>query len=145
MISNLNTSVDKTDAKQINILALAHLGDGVYELLVRERIISELSQKPALMHRETVKRVCAGFQSRVFDLLLTILSDDEISVMKRGRNNSTPKVPKNADCVSYRKATGVECLFGYLYIIENVDRINELFAYICEREGELLGEEGLHR
>lgn len=140
MILNLNMSDNPIDVRQINILALAHLGDAVYELLVRRFVIGMDSQRPGELHKETIKRVCASYQASAFDLLLDLVSEEELSVLKRGRNNHTAKVPRSAECIAYRKATGLECLFGYLYALERIERINELFSVIVSHEEEWLNE-----
>ena len=122
------------DTQQINILALAHLGDAVYELLVRRYVIGSMSQRPNALHQETIRRVCASYQANAYDMLCDKLTEEEFSVMKRGRNNHNAKIPKNAEAVAYRKATGLECLFGFLYANERTQRITELFSWIIDGE-----------
>ena len=114
--------------KQLSPLTLAFMGDVVYELLVREQVISAGSMPPAKLHKKTVAMVKASFQACVYDKILPQLSEEEGDIMRRGRNSSGVHAPKNADVQAYRKATGVEALFGYLYLCGNTARIEELFA-----------------
>jgi len=86
------------------------------------------------LHKKAVHYVCAAFQAKVYDLLEGFLNDNEIAVMKRGRNASGAAVPKSSSPAEYRKATGVESLFGYLYLKGNEDRINEICSFILEKE-----------
>ncbi len=125
---NLNTSDNAT--REISTLGLAHLGDAVYELLTRE-YVATFGYKVNDMHKETVNRVCAAAQATAYDLLTEHLTEKELSIIKRGRNSSG-NVPKNADTIAYRKATGVEALFGWLYLGGETDRINELYRLILE-------------
>ncbi len=123
--------------KQMSPLALAFLGDAVYELLVRERLSAAGSKPAHLLHAQAVQLVRASAQSRAYERLLPILDEEELAVLKRGRNANSTSVPKNADVAEYRRATGVESLFGFLYMKGAVERINELFAaaVFCEESG----------
>lgn len=82
------------------------------------------------LHREAVKKVCAAYQSKASDVILPLLNESETAVYKRGRNSNNHAVPKNSNPADYRKATGLECLFGYLYLIGDEKRIDELFNII---------------
>lgn len=107
-------------------LALAYLGDAVYELIVRERVLKEGNRQVAKLHKESTKYVNAGAQA---DLIMKIedrLTDEEKSVYKRGRNANAHAAPKNQDVIAYRKATGFEALIGWLYLRGDMDRIHEL-------------------
>ena len=112
---------------QLSPLTLAFIGDAVYELLVREQIVGDGSMPVGKLHNLAVERVCCSYQAKVYELLTVHLSEEEFSVMKRGRNANGAKVPKNSSPADYRKATGVEALFGYLYLMERIDRLHELF------------------
>ncbi|MEF9853495.1 MAG: ribonuclease III domain-containing protein [Hydrogenoanaerobacterium sp.] len=114
--------------KQLSPLTLAFMGDVVYELLAREQVISVGSMPPAKLHKKTVEMVKASFQSRVYEVILPCLTEDEADIMRRGRNSSGVHAPKNADVSEYRRATGLEALFGYLYLCGNTKRLQELFA-----------------
>lgn len=118
-------------------LALAYIGDGVYELYVRTRVMEEHSNLPAhKLHVKTVKYVKAHAQSNSITAMLDMLSEEETAVYKRGRNAKSNTTPKNADMADYRRATGFEALIGYVYLTENTERLNELMdkAYECAFE-----------
>ncbi len=122
------------DVNKISILGLAHVGDGVYELLVRSMLCE--SGHTALMdlHRSTVKQVKAAAQAEAAAKLTGVLNDEERAIFKRGRNAHVHSVPKNADIGQYHAATGLEALFGWLYLQGRLERINRLFAVIMENK-----------
>jgi len=111
--------------------ALAFLGDAVFELLARERLFASGSMKVGKMHMLAVKSVNAGSQAQAYHALLAVCSDEEAGILKRGRNSNTAKVPKSTSPEQYRKATGIEALFGYLYLQGKNQRIRELFEIVC--------------
>ena len=113
-------------ANSWNVLALAHLGDAVYELFIRGLICGP-DRKVYELHRRTVHYVCAAYQAKVYDFLLPQLDEAETAVLKRGRNCNTSTVPKNGCPADYRKATGVEALFGYLYLKGDLQRLETLY------------------
>lgn len=118
-------------AKLLNPLTLAFMGDAVYEVLVRQRVIEETgSMSPKKLHSLTVERVKASFQSEGYERIKDILTEEENEIYKRGRNSSSVTVPKSASIKEYRGATGVEALFGFLYLNKDYDRIEELFNLI---------------
>lgn len=120
----------KENPRQMSAATLAFLGDAVYELLVRRRLATQTFPAGTL-HRMAIGKVCAGAQSQAYDIIAGILSEDELAVMKRGRNSHTSShVPKNAKVADYRRATGLETLFGYLYLCGEMARIEELFEII---------------
>ena len=108
-------------------LTLAYLGDAVYELMVRERIVAQGNKQVNKLHRETTKFVNAAAQAALIESVLDELTDEEMAVYKRGRNATSHTVPKNQSVGDYRKATGFEALVGYLYMNGNIGRIEELF------------------
>ncbi len=116
-ISNLSPSV------------LCFVGDAVYGLLVRS-YLAEINRPSATLHKESVKWVSAPAQTKVFSIIEPLLTESEIAVFKRGRNFHTNSTPKNATKQEYHIATGLEALFGYLYLSKENDRINELFENI---------------
>lgn len=116
----------------ISVLGLAHIGDGVYELLVRTWLCANGKTTSKGLHKETVSYVRAPAQARAVEKIMDKLSDAEQAVYKRGRNAKVNSVPKNADISEYHSATGFETLFGYLYLKGERDRINELFGLIVE-------------
>ncbi len=110
------------------------MGDAVYELEIRRYLCRNGSTPSGVLHKKAVQYVCAAFQAKVYDLLEEFLTEDELAVMKRGRNASGATVPKSSSPAEYRKATGVESLFGYLYLKGNEDRINEICSFILSKE-----------
>lgn len=114
-------------------LVLAYMGDAVYELYVRSRIICEHGDMPPhKLHLEAIKHVKAEAQSNSMLKLEPILSETELKMYKRGRNTKSATVPKNADVAQYRRATGLETLFGYLYIEKQSERLNMLMKIAYE-------------
>ena len=121
---------------QINSLVLAYLGDSVYELLIREYFIKQNINKVNNLQNKVTKYVSAKAQSKFVNYFLenNILTEDEIDIIKRGRNAKVFSHPKNTDILTYKWATALECLFGYLYIKEDKDRIEELINIILGEE-----------
>ena len=118
------------DVNKISMLGLAHVGDAVYELLYRSKLCADGHTAVAEMHRMTVSFVRAEAQAEAAAKLLPALTPDEASVYKRGRNAKVNSVPHNADIGQYHAATGLEALFGWLYLQGRTERINELFNII---------------
>lgn len=110
-------------------LALAFLGDAVFELLVRERMIQKGNAPVNKLHKQTVRMVCAAAQAQAMEVLSPLLTEEEMAIFKRGRNTHN-NVPKNADPAEYRAATGLETLFGFLHIKGDTNREKELFEAI---------------
>lgn len=108
---------------------LAFVGDAVYGLLVRTRL-AENNRPSGELHKLSVKLVNASAQAKAFELIKPLLTEKEISVFKRGRNFHTGNTPKNSTGFEYHTATGLETLFGYLYLSENHRRFQELFDII---------------
>lgn len=114
--------------KEITNLGLAHLGDGVYELLVRTWLCLSGKVTSKGLHKATVLHVSAAAQARAAERMLPHLTASEADIFRRGRNTKVNSVPKKADIAAYHMATGLECLFGHLYLAGERERINELFA-----------------
>lgn len=125
------TDIVSQNPSQISAANLAYLGDCVYELCVREYLVKKNVQHPSV---ESLKYVTAHVQSRVLDKILPLLDDEEESVYKRGRNGGHTSVPKSSTTGEYRRATGLESLFGYLYLSGRSGRINELFSAAFSEE-----------
>ena len=116
--------------QQINAfsnLGLAHIGDGVYELLCRSYLCADGKHTVGQLHKETVQLVKAPTQAKLIEKLLPILSEEELSFYRRGKNAHVHAVPKGATPAEYARATGLETLFGALYLAGRTERINELF------------------
>ena len=123
------------DQKQINAisnLGLAHIGDGVFELLTRSWICAHGDQTVNRMHRDTIALVKATAQAKFADAMLPRLGEDELALYRRGKNSHVHAVPKSCTPAEYAKATGVEALFGGLYLAGETDRINEIFVTVME-------------
>lgn len=118
--------------RQLSPLNLAFVGDCVYEMLVRETLVCEANRPVNELHRESVKYVSAKAQTEAFNRIKDILTEEETAQFKRGRNAKTGHSPKSASDAEYHTATGVEALFGYLYLNDNFERIRELFHKINE-------------
>lgn len=118
------------DASQYSPLSLAFLGDSVYDTLVREYLLKIANMPVSKLHSAKIKLVCAEFQSDAYKRLIEHLTEKEIAVLKRGRNATGNTVPKHADVAEYRRSTALECLFGYLYLTGQADRISGLFEII---------------
>jgi len=117
----------------VSPLTLSFVGDGVYTLAVR-RYLSQVNRSVGELHKLAVKYVNATAQSKAFKVIEPLLTETEMSVFKRGRNAHTTSTPQNSTVGEYHTATGVEALFGYLYLFEQHTRIDELFAVIFENE-----------
>ena len=120
------------EINQISVLGLAHCGDAVFELLVRSYLCASGKALNGNLHRATVELVCAPAQAERAERMLPLLTQEELAFYRRGRNAHVHQVPKNATCAQYAKATGLECLFGALYLSGQLDRLNELFILTME-------------
>ncbi|MBA4536995.1 Mini-ribonuclease 3 [Bacillus aquiflavi] len=118
----------KIDEKQLNSLALAYMGDAVFELYVRRHLLQSGKVKPHQLHREATHYVSAKAQSMAIHQLLdnSFLSEEETAVVRRGRNAKSGTVPKNTDIHTYRYSTGFESLLGYIYLSGNEERLDEI-------------------
>lgn len=116
----------------INVIALAYLGDSVYEVYIRDMLIRRGIQKVELLQKEAVRYVSARGQARILSNLMdnNLLSDEELDVVKRGRNYKRSSHPKNTDIITYKMSTGFEALIGYLYLDNNFERLREILKYI---------------
>lgn len=119
----------KTD--NLNILALAYLGDSVYELYIREHLLKKGIQKVNILQKEAIKYVSAKNQTLILDKIKEYLNEEELEIVKKGRNAKSHKAPKNTDILTYKHATGFETLIGYLYINDKI-RLNEIMNKILE-------------
>ena len=119
---------------EVNILALAYLGDSVYELKIRDYLINQKIYKVNNLQTKSLNYVTAKNQCKFINYLIdnNYLTEDEIDIVKRGRNASVYSHPKNTDIVTYKWATACECLFGYLYLLNKEDRIDKIMKIILE-------------
>lgn len=114
-------------ANELSPLTLAFIGDTVFDLLVREELICDANRPANDLHQLAVGRVKASAQAKSLEKIMPILTEEEISVFKRGRNAKAGHQPKNVSRADYHTATGFEALFGYLYLTNRTDRIVELY------------------
>ncbi len=117
---------------EYNGMALAYLGDAIYELKIREYLIKNSSGIANDMHKMAIKYTCAQGQSKFIDSYIENLSEEELTYYKRGRNSGGSHKPKSTSLNEYRKATGFESLIGYLHLIKNEERINEIVGLSIE-------------
>jgi ribonuclease-3 family protein len=136
----MNHPLSASAAKQYSPLALAFLGDSVYEIMMRDRILRSANRPVAQLHTLKIQRVCAAYQATAVEDILPMLSEDEETVYKRGRNATGNTIPKHASAADYHKATGLEALFGYLYLIGATERLQILFDTICQADSMLSQE-----
>ena len=118
-------------------LALAYIGDAVYELIVRTMVISHGSIQVNKMHKMSASLVNAGTQAEMIRLMMEELTEEETAVYKRGRNAKSVTTAKHATVVDYRTATGFEALCGYLYLMGRLERLVTLISHGFEKIGEL--------
>lgn len=116
----------------ISNLGLAHMGDCVFELLCRSYLCARGDVTVDRLHHDTVQLVKAPAQAKFADELVPLLSEEELSFYRRGKNSHVHAVPKGATPLEYAKATGVEALFGALYLLGRTERVNDLFRQVME-------------
>ena len=125
-------NMDKRSIDAISNLGLAHIGDGVYELMCRSYLCAKGNHTVKNLHRDTVAMVNAPAQAKFMEKILPHLTEEEQSYYRRGKNAHSHAAPKAATPQEYAKATGLETLFGALYLAGRLDRLNELFAIMME-------------
>ncbi len=128
----MNLSKQEIDA--ISNLGLAHMGDCVFEILCRGYLCAQGEKTVDRLHRDTIRMVKATSQAKFVDKLLPHLTEEEMACYRRGKNAHVHGVPKSATPAEYAKATGLEALFGALYLAGQTDRLNELFQAVMEGE-----------
>lgn len=124
---------------RISSLGLAHIGDGVYEIMTRSYLVCHGQQTARGLHKNTTTLVRAGAQYRAAQRIQPLLTEAESDVFRHGRNAKPKSIPKAATQAEYAYATAVETLFGWLYLRGEYDRLNELYAEITKDFDELLG------
>jgi len=125
----------EVDVRAYSPLTLAYIGDAVYEMVIRTVIVERANKAANELHKKTVKYVQAGTQAAMIMALQDILTEDELAVFKRGRNAKSNTSAKNASITDYRKATGFEALIGFLYLMDDMDRVLFLVKEGIERVG----------
>ena len=129
--------LNEVDADSYSPLALAYIGDAIYELVIRTKVMNHGSMQVNKMHKRTAGLVKAEAQANFYKLLEEDLTDEEKAVYRRGRNAKSVTMAKNATMRDYRMATGFEALMGWLYLKGNIDRIAELVAMALSKTGQL--------
>ena len=116
----------EVDIRTYSPLALAYMGDSIYDVVIRTVVVERGNQSAKKLHRTAVRYVNAGTQARMAEALQEIMTEEEKEVYRRGRNAKSNSTAKNASVTDYRKATGMEALIGYLYLQDRMDRAVEL-------------------
>lgn len=122
--------------EELNVLALAYMGDSVYEVFVRDYLLHKGICKVNDLQVEAVKYVSAKAQSKYLKQLVDdqFLTDDEVTIVKRARNHKSSRHPKNTDIITYKESTGFEALIGYHYLTDNMKRIKEIIEHMLGEE-----------
>ena len=120
------------DIDLINVITLAYLGDSIYEVYVREYLINKGIAKVEDLQRESIKYVSAKSQCKILSYLMdnNLLTENELDIVKRGRNYKRASHPKNTDIITYKMSSGFEAMIGYLYLNNDYERLNEIMNYI---------------
>lgn len=130
-----DVSMDKSavnDAYQYSPLSLAYIGDSVLDLMVKSYFVMNVNKQTYKYHKDVCNIVKAGNQARFIESIIDELSADELDIYKRGRNATTHSKAKNATMGEYRRATGLEALFGYLYLKGDIDRLEALVSRMIQ-------------
>ncbi len=134
MMDYFHLNMERDGLLNLSTLGLAHLGDSVFEVMVRSWLCLHGKAKAKDLHRATIKYVSAPAQAARMERIQPILTSEESDVFRRGRNTAPHSVPKAASRGEYQTATGLEALFGWLYLQGRTERLNELFAALMEGE-----------
>lgn len=132
ILDSIVSPYSKRGAKGLNPLVLAYIGDAIYEVFVRKYLIVTQVALVNQLHKSATKFVRAEAQSFIIHEIMEELTEEEWTIVKRGRNHKSATVPKNANISDYRYATGFEALIGYLYLIDNQDRLMEILSRSVE-------------
>ena len=132
MENYLKMNFEKAQVDAISNLGLAHMGDCVFEIFCRSYLCAKGGKTVDKLHRETIHMVKATSQAKFVEKLLPLLSEEELAYYRRGKNSHVHAVPKSATPAEYAKATGLEALFGALWLLGRTERLNELFNAVME-------------
>lgn len=127
----------EVDVRTYSPLVLAYIGDAVYEVVIRTKVINHGSMQVNKMHKKSSSLVKAETQASLIKVLEEELTEEELAAFKRGRNAKSVSTAKNASVIDYRMATGFEALIGYLYLSEQYERMITLISHGLEKIGEL--------
>ncbi len=123
----------EVDIRTYSPLTLAYIGDAIFEMVIRTLIVEKGQRAANSLHKHTTKIVCAGTQAAMIETLSDVLTDEEQSIYRRGKNTKINSSAKNASLADYRKATGFEALCGYLYLSGNTKRVVELIKIALDK------------
>ena len=123
---SLSSYPPNKDPKLLNPIVLAYIGDAVYEVFIRQYLISKLNHRPHHLHKQATQYVSAKAQAKALTAWLPLLTEEELDIVKRGRNAKSGSAPKNTEILTYRHSTAFECLVGYLYYQHQFERLNIL-------------------
>ena len=132
MENYFNMNLEKQDIDAISNLGLAHMGDCVYEILCRAYLCTRGDKTVDKLHRDTIHMVKATAQAKFAEKMLPLLTEEELAFYRRGKNAHVHAVPKSCTPAEYAKATGLEALFGALYLAGKTERLNELFKTVMK-------------
>lgn len=138
-----SVNMQKDEVLQIHPVALAFLGDAVYSLYVREKLVSGGEDKPVIYQRAAARAVSARGQNELLQNIEALFTTEEADVFRRARNAKKGSKAKSASAAEYNRSTGVEAVIGYLYLTKNYERIEQLLGYVClqpQSERETLAE-----
>ena len=123
---------DKRQVDAISNLGLAHMGDCVFEILCRSYLCAKGEKTVDKLHRDTISMVKATSQAKLMEKMIPLLTEEELAYYRRGKKSHVHAVPKSATPQEYAKATGLEALFGALWLLGRTERLNELFKAVVE-------------
>jgi len=129
-----NITMPADDLRAVSSIGLAHVGDAVFELLVRSWLCAHGKATGKGLHRAAIAIVCAESQARRAERVIPVLTEEELAVFRRGRNAQVHSVPSHASRAQYSEATALEALLGWLYLSGKRERVNELFGMMMEGE-----------
>lgn len=133
-MSNFNLSnIDINNVNLINPLVLAYIGDSVFEVYVRTKVVNDGMLKTNKLHRLSTEYVKAKAQAEALIRISENLTEDELNIVRRGKNANSNTIPKNADVADYKKATALEALIGYLFLSNKLERLDEIIALILNK------------
>ncbi len=121
-----------TPVNLLNPVVLAYVGDAVFEVYIRQRLVAGRSRKPHELHRAATRYVSAAAQAKLLQRWHSHLTEEEADIVRRGRNTKSGQPPRNADSADYRQATALECLIGYLYYRGEKERLEQLIGLAFE-------------
>ena len=133
-MNNFNLSnINENNVNLINPLVLAYIGDSVFEVYVRTKIVNDGMLKTNKLHRLATEHVKAKAQAEALVRITENLSDEELNIVRRGKNANSNTIPKNADVADYKKATALEALIGYLFLSDKLERLDEVIDLILNK------------